>query len=354
MVAALLAALAKIPGLRPAGAGEFSRRAFENGKFDLTQAEAIADLVAAETEAQRRQAQLQLGGALGRLYEDWRDRLTRALAHYESAIDFVDEEVDVDFQAQRSALGQVAAEIDAHLGERRGERLRDGLSLAIVGPPNAGKSSLLNWLAQRDAAIVSATAGTTRDVIEVHLDLGGWPLVVADTAGLRRAASDGIEKEGLRRARQRAEAADLRLVVVEAEQWPEVDDETAKLLDERSVVFVNKVDLRPVAVVETPGGAEVFAVSVQTGEGLEVALAALQSRLAEELAPEGASLTRARHRHALEECRRELERVLADNAEVELAAENLRLASRALGRITGRVDVEDILDLVFSEFCIGK
>ena len=354
VVAALLAALAEIPGLRPAGPGEFSRRAFENGKFDLTQAEAIADLVAAETEAQRRQAQIQLGGALGRRYEGWRGRLMKALAHFESAIDFVDEEIEVDLEEERRELGRVAEEIALHLAERRGERLRDGLSLAIVGPPNAGKSSLLNWLVRRDAAIVSATAGTTRDVIEVHLDLGGWPVVVADTAGLRRATGDGIEEEGLRRARERAEAADLRLVVVDAGHWPNVDAETASLLDERSVVLVNKVDLTEVSVRQTPGGAPAYAVSVKTGEGLSEVLAVLEDRLAGELAPEGASLTRARHRFALEESQEELGRALIAGAEVELAAENLRLASRALGRITGRVDVEDILDLVFAEFCIGK
>ncbi len=363
VVAALLAALAEIAGLRPAGPGEFSRRAFENGKFDLTQAEAIADLVAAETEAQRRQAQIQLGGALGRLYEGWRGILTGALAHFEAAIDFVDEELEVDLQAARRELGQVAGEIAAHLADRRGERLRQGVSLAIVGPPNAGKSSLLNWLARRDAAIVSASPGTTRDIIEVQLDLGGWPLSVADTAGLRQAVGDGVEAEGLRRARQRAEGADLRLVVVEAGEWPEVDAETAKLLDERSLVLVNKVDLAAVTVRRTPGGAPVYAVSVKTGQGLEETLAALEARLAAELAPQGlgpaalasagASLTRARHRQSLEVCGQELDRALGQT-EVELAAENVRLAGRALGRITGRVDVEDILDLVFAEFCIGK
>ena len=214
--AALLAALGGIEGLRLAEPGEFTRRAVENGKLDLTQAEAIADLVDAETEAQRRQALRQVEGGLWALYEDWRARLIRSAAWIEAGIDFADEDIPADaIQNSRAALATIAREIQSHLNdERRGEILREGLHVAVIGPPNAGKSSLVNALARRDVAIVSETPGTTRDVIEVRLDLSGYPVILADTAGLRE-SEDGIEQEGVRRARARAQSADLRLLVLD-------------------------------------------------------------------------------------------------------------------------------------------
>ena len=226
-----------------------------------------------------------------------------------------------------------------------------------MGPPNVGKSSLLNLLARRDAAIVAETAGTTRDVVEVRMDLGGYPLTVADTAGLRRlggTALDPVEAEGIRRARLRARDADVKLVVVDAVTWPRVDDETAEMVDENAVVAVNKVDLvRPRPPLELRGR-PALAVSAITGEGIDRLLETLEGEVAARCAPAGAAtLTRLRHRRALEECRDALERAVGAG-EAELAAEDLRLAARALGRITGRVDVEDILDVIFRDFCIGK
>lgn len=348
VVTALISALGRM-GLRLAEPGEFTRRAFLNGKLDLTQAEAIADLVAAETETQRRQALRQLDGALGALYRGWSARLLRLLAHVEAAIDFPDEDLPAEIErevANETAL--LVAEIDAHLADnRRGERLRDGIAVAIVGPPNAGKSSLLNQLARREAAITSPVAGTTRDVIEVAIDLAGYPVVLADTAGLRDSA-DEIEQEGLRRALAWAEAAELRLFLFDAQRpgdaagataWPGVD----------TLLVANKIDLAPTAVL--PAGA--LPVSALTGEGISTLIEALAVQIAGGYATTAPLLTRARYREALEGAYEALGRSL-DAGLPELRAEDLRLAWRSLGRITGQVDVEDVLDVIFADFCIGK
>ena len=358
-VGGLLESLGGVPGLRLAEPGEFTRRAFENGKMDLTAAEGLADLVDAETSAQRRQAVRQLRGELGRLYESWRERLLRALARLEATIDFSEEDLPAGLDRQvRREVGALESEIAAHLGDdRRGERLREGVHMTIIGPPNAGKSSLLNLLARRDAAIVSETAGTTRDVIEVRLDLGGYPLVVADTAGLRGGAGgehDAVEREGMRRARQRARDADLRLAVFDAADWPATDPGAAELIDDHTVVTINKVDLgdpKPPLVV---GGRRALAISVRTGKGIDALLARLEREAAARCQVAGSpGLTRLRHRQALEACRASLARFLETDAG-ELAAEDLRLAARALGRITGRVDVDHVLDVIFRDFCVGK
>ncbi len=355
VIDAVLNALAAIPALRVAEPGEFTRRAFERGKLDLTAAEGIADLINAETEAQRRQALRQMEGELGQLYEGWHDFLVGVMARLEATIDFSDEDLPggLEEEVHRDVLA-LDAGIAAHLSDdRRGERLRDGVHLAIIGPPNAGKSSLLNVLARRDAAIVAATAGTTRDIIEVHLDLGGYPLVVADTAGLR-AASGRVEDEGVRRALRRADDADLKLVVFDGAIWPETDARAVELVDARAIVVINKVDLgRPVPPLSL-AGRPALPISALTGEGIEDLLVVLTSAVAECCLSSAAPLlTRARHRAALEECRAALARYLEAGA-ADLAAEDLRLAARALGRITGRVDVEDILDVIFRDFCIGK
>ncbi|NUB07426.1 tRNA uridine-5-carboxymethylaminomethyl(34) synthesis GTPase MnmE [Azospirillum sp. Vi22] len=355
VVAGVVEALATLPGLRVAEPGEFTRRAFENGKLDLTEAEAVADLVDAETSAQRRQALRQMEGGLGTLYDGWRERLTRSLAHIEADIDFPDEDLPSGVaDVARPVLDTLAAEIDAHLDDRgRGERLREGLHIAIVGAPNAGKSSLLNALARREAAIVSARAGTTRDVIEVHLDLGGYPVVLADTAGLREAAADEVEEEGIRRALDRAARADVKVAVFDATALPTLDPATVALLDRDTVVVLNKTDVVD-AAVPTVGGWEAVAVSARTGAGLPELERRLTAFTADRLVGSGApALTRARHRSALEECRDALRRALTAPLP-ELMAEDVRLASRALGRITGRVDVEDLLDVIFRDFCIGK
>ena len=350
VLAAVMQALARL-GLRLAEPGEFTRRAFLNGKLDLLQAEAIADLAAAETEAQRRQAMRQLGGELGEVYRGWRDRLTRILAHLEAAIDFPDEDLPPEIEDR--ILGEteaLVAEIERHLADgHRGERLRDGIDVAIVGPPNAGKSSLLNRIARRDVAITSPVPGTTRDVIEVAIDLGGYPVVLADTAGLRDSA-DAIEQEGKRRAVQRAEQAEIRLFVFDiahpadaagASAWPGAD----------TILVANKIDLVPAADADLSVSA--LPVSALTGEGIDRLLTVLGERVAQTYRIEAPVLTRARHRQALEEAAASLRRSFSA-ALPELRAEDLRLALRSLGRITGAVDVEDLLDVIFRDFCIGK
>jgi tRNA modification GTPase len=362
VVAGLVDALSKVSGLRVAEAGEFTRRAFENGKLDLTEAEGLADLVAAETAAQRRQALRQLDGALGRVVEDWRRRLLGVLAQMEATIDFSDEDLPAGLDDEvRSEAAALAGEVASHLNDDgHGERLREGVTIAVIGAPNVGKSSLVNLFARRDAAIVSAVAGTTRDVIEVHLDLGGYPVVVADTAGLRGDAPGGesghaaIEREGIRRARKRAEEADLKLAVFDGCQWPTVDRHTAALVDADTIVAINKSDLGAPAPPLAVKGNPARPVSALTGAGIDGLAEAVTHEVARRCTGTASgALTRARHRSALQECRESLDRALRAPSP-ELCAEDLRLGARALGRITGRVDVEDVLDVIFAEFCIGK
>jgi tRNA modification GTPase len=359
VLAAIFAALAKLPGLRLAEPGEFSRRAFEHGKLDLTAAEGLGDLINAETEAQRKQALRQMQGALGQLYEGWRNQLIRALAHLEADIDFPDEDLPEGVAAEvKPQIARLREEIAAHLNDRqRGERLRDGLMVAIVGAPNVGKSSLLNALSRREAAIVSDIPGTTRDVIEVHLDLSGYPVVLADTAGLRESA-DAIESEGVARALKRAEAADLKIVVLDATRKT-VPAETEALIDSDALVVANKADAASIPSGWEINGRAVLPISVRANTGMNALLDLLEKEVVERIGLTGsATLTRARHREALTDCIAALDRFLRGserhNTSAELAAEDVRLAARALGRITGRIDVEDLLDVIFRDFCIGK
>jgi len=342
---AVFSALAEL-GLRPAEPGEFSRRAVENGKLDLTRAEAIADLVDAETPAQLRQALRQHDGVLADLYEGWRGRLIAALGRAEAAIDFSDDGVgDAEFADARRAAGEISQEIQEHMNDAgRGESLREGLRLTILGPPNAGKSSLINALARRDIAIVSDTPGTTRDVIEARLDLGGYLLLVADTAGVRD-TKEPIEAEGVRRALSHAKGG-MTLLLLDGS----LDDPHAGLpadLPEPDLIVWNKADL---------GFArEGLSISLKTGEGISMLLKMLQQKVQHKLENGAPALTRPRHRHALREALAHLQHGLAaPQAQPELLAEDLRLAMRAIGRITGAVDVEELLDFVFRDFCIGK
>ena len=390
VIAAVLNALGRLEQCRPAEAGEFTRRAFGNGKLDLTRVEGLADLIAAETDAQRRQAVRQLRGVLGTQAESWRSRLIAALAVVEAGIDFADEgDVPDDLMTgARDAVAGLRADILATLADqRRGERLREGFVVAIAGPPNAGKSSLLNRLARREVAIVSPYAGTTRDVIEVHLDLGGVPVVLLDTAGIR-ASDDPVEREGVRRAEARAAEADLVLWVVDATvgegeakakadfgggaatsegpgEVPSVDAGGGvgkDRVDGAGGVWLveNKVDLARKPSSLTAGSRakrSTLAVSALTGEGLDGLIAALERFAAEQIGgTEPALVTRERHRAALHETTAALGRALAEpvTGREEIVAEELRLAARALARLVGRVDVEDILDVIFRDFCIGK
>jgi tRNA modification GTPase len=340
-------------GCRPAEPGEFTRRAFLHGRLDLTQAEAIADLIDAETAAQRRQALRQASGALSLLYGGWTERATRILAHQEAAIEFEMDDLPSDLSARACTEAErLAGEIGRHLDDGgRGEALREGLSIAILGAPNAGKSSLLNSLTGREAAIVSAQPGTTRDVVECRLDLGGIPALLADTAGLRR-TEDEVEREGVRRARARGEEADLLIAVFAADAAP--DAETLALAESRpdAILVATKCDLAPAA--PSLLGRPLLATSAREGRGIAELKAALSQR-AEQRAglSETPLLTRSRHRAALTEAVDRLAEAAAAPLP-ELAAEAYRGALLALGRLTGRVGTEEILDVVFRDFCIGK
>jgi len=359
VIGGVLDALGGLSGLRAAEPGEFSRRAFLNDRLDLTAAEGLADLVEAETRAQARQALRQLGGELGRLYMGWREVLLGALARLEAEIDFApDEEVPDHLVSRvRPEIAGLSAEMARHLADDgRGERLRAGLSVAVVGPPNAGKSSLVNHLARRDVAIVTATPGTTRDVLEVPLEIAGYPVTLLDTAGLREVV-DEAEAEGVRRARERAETADVRLVLFDGAAWPELDRASVALADESAIVAVTKADLERSGTRPRIGGRPARAISCVTGQGIDALLDALGEAAARLCASGDAPLiSRSRHRSALRETLEALERFCAapEDAELALLAEDLRLASRALGRITGQVAVDDLLDRIFGEFCIGK
>ena len=349
IVKAVVEAVLATDGTRLAEPGEFARRAFENGKLDLTEVEGLADLVSAETEAQRRQALAQSEGGLRRLYEGWRAELLKAQSLMEAGLDFSDE-ADVADDAVRQAetvVKPLLGEVENHLADHSGERLREGFHVAIAGPPNAGKSSILNALAKRDVAIVSEEAGTTRDVIEVHLDIGGLPVIVADTAGLREGGG-AIESEGMRRALARAHGADLVLWIVDgADPHPSARPGFGGT---PVLVVRNKSDLAAV-----PPGAGQLAVSAKTGQGLEALIAELGGRSSEGLKAGGASpITRTRHRVELVSVRDALKRFVNHNLAAELRAEELRIAAHHLGRVTGRIDVEEVLGAIFSEFCIGK
>ena len=345
VVAAVADALVGL-GARPAEPGEFTRRAFLHGKMDLTAAEGIADLIAAETEAQRRQALRQAGGALAARHAEWTARLTRLLARQEAFIEFEDEDLPAGLnQAVAAEAAILCAELAAEIvAGSRGEALRDGLRIAILGAPNAGKSSLLNALVGHDAAIVSPQPGTTRDVVQARLTLAGVPVILSDTAGLRE-AGDLIEAEGVRRARAEGRAADLVLAVFASDAPPDV--ETLELVRDGAMPVINKADL---ALPGLPG----IAVSALTGAGLDSLRAALEVRVSAMAGlSSSAALTRPRHRAALADAVVAL-KALPDAHLPELAAESFRVALQALGRLTGAVGTEDILDLVFSEFCIGK
>lgn len=351
----LMTSLQALSGLRPAMPGEFSRRAFEHGKMDLTAVEAIADLVDAETSAQRRQALAQMDGSLARLYDGWRARLVKSLAFAEASIDFAEEDIPDDLARQSiEALRSLSTEISNHLADGGiGERIRSGFRIALTGVPNVGKSSLLNALAKRDVAIVSDIAGTTRDVIEVPLDLGGYATVLIDTAGIRD-STDQVEQEGVRRARAQAAMADLQIHLIDAS-----GDLADLALDPGALLVLNKADLLGDANASNLPDHGML-ISVTTGAGLGDLIAEMTKRIAAKASAHtsvSAPLTRARHRHALEDCRGALERALegaGGGLDEEMMAEDIRLAAHALGRITGRVDVEELLDRIFRDFCIGK
>ena len=364
ILVALFAALSSLADMRPAEPGEFTRRGFENGKLDLTEAEGLDDLIHADTDRQRRQALRQLKGLLGDRARDWRAQIIEASALIEAGIDFSDEgDVPAELIAPalkkiKSLLGEIRQVLAA---QGHGERLREGLVVAIAGPPNVGKSTLINQLARREVAIVSPHAGTTRDIIEVQLDLDGYPVTVIDTAGIRE-TDDPVEQEGVRRARARAAEADLVLWLVDAPHGKSLDQDGAPIW-----VVRNKIDLdagRSDAVNGRPSGGimgqgrgrDDFAISASLGDGIQELIAALIGFAQNYFgAGEGGLISRERQRKLLEETAVSLQRSVGviEQGE-ELAAEDLRMAFGSLGRLLGRVDVEDLLDVIFREFCIGK
>ncbi len=346
VVNAVLDRLAGMAGLRQAEAGEFTRRALENGCLDLSQVEGLADLIESETEAQRKQALRVFEGALGKLVDGWRKDLIRAAALLEATLDFADEDVPVDVAPEvLSLLSRVRQALRAEInGSHVAERLRDGFEVAIVGKPNIGKSTLLNRLAGREAAITSSVAGTTRDVIEVRMDLHGLPVTLLDTAGLRE-TNDPVEGLGVARARKRAEQADLRVFLVDDDGVAPLDVSFA----EGDLVVYGKADLY--------NNNNTLSVSGLTGEGIDNLISKISQTLESRVA-EAATATRLRHRKAMEKAATLLEsaavHVRRGPEVTELAAEDLRLATRALDSLVGRVDVEDLLDEIFASFCIGK
>ncbi|KIZ34398.1 MULTISPECIES: tRNA uridine-5-carboxymethylaminomethyl(34) synthesis GTPase MnmE [Rhodopseudomonas] len=372
VLAALFAALASFDQVRPAEPGEFTRRGFENGKLDLTQAEGLDDLIHADTDRQRRQALRQLKGLLGDRARSWREQIIEASALIEAGIDFSDEG-DVSAELMAPALARIATlrdEIEEVLAAQgQSERLRDGLVVAIAGPPNVGKSTLINQLARREVAIVSPQAGTTRDIIEVQLDLGGYPVTVIDTAGIRD-SDDVVEQEGVRRAKARAAEADLVL-------WLSADDASGMTIEGQAPVWRvrNKIDLEggksgdlgpenlAAKLWQAGGGSaqerdaavSVYRISARDGEGVPALVAGLE-RFAEAFfgGAEGGLIGRERHRLLLRDAAASLQRSMAGGIGEEMVAEELRVAAAALGRLLGRVDVEDVLGAIFSRFCVGK
>lgn len=354
VVAAVCDRLSAMAGLRLADPGDFTRRAFLNDRIDLTRAEGILDLVDAETDAQRRQAADQALGGLSAALGLWLDRLVDTMARLEAFIDFPDEDLPQELLSQ---VGDALAGLSEEMAEAleaggRAERIREGLRIAIVGVPNAGKSSLLNWLAKRDVAIVSAAAGTTRDVLEVHLDIDGYAATVADTAGLRE-TPDEVEAEGVRRALERAESADLTLVLADASAGQAGRDAVRDRLTADTLAVATKTDL-----ASGPVPAPWIGLSIRTGDGMPAFMAALSASVADRMDRVGSvALTRARHREAVREARDAIGRcggALQRGEPLEIAAEDLRIAATRLGRVLGRVDVEQILDRIFAEFCLGK
>jgi tRNA modification GTPase len=352
----MLEILSTFENTRLAEPGEFSKRAFDNGKMDLTEAEGLADLIDAETKAQARQAIRQKEGQLGSLYDKWRTELISILANIEAYIDFPDEPIpDNVVDTVVKQVRGLNSSIGEHLNDnQRGEKLRSGINAVIAGAPNTGKSSLMNCLAKRDVAIVSDIAGTTRDSIEVHLDLGGYPLTLIDTAGIR-ASEDTIEKEGIKIALAKADNADVNILLFDATLLPDIDKKTLNLANENSIVVINKID--SVAKIDIPNELDSFSpiqISLKEQKGIDKLINKLEERTKNLLdTTSDPVITRQRHRSLLIETQNSLKNFTLDD-ELEIASENLRQAATSLGKITGHIDIEEILDNIFSNFCIGK
>jgi len=357
VIDSVLSAIEKQDGCRFAEPGEFSRRSFENGKMDLTKIEAIADLIDAETKEQAKQALRQMEGALGDLYNSWREKLKNALAYVEAKIDFAEEE-DIKGNIQvYPAIEQVLQELINHLNDNhKGEKLREGISIALLGKPNVGKSQLLNAIAKRDAAIVSDIAGTTRDIIDIHLDLNGYPAIISDTAGIRAEAENVIEDEGIKRSLKKAEHADIKIVLFDAGE-NKIDKKSLEIIDKNTIVVLNKID----SVEQSKQEKDLIAkfpnlikISALKNINIDVFMDILTKEVKDRVfGSESATITRKRHRSSLKKAEKYLKKSLEDK-DLEFQAEDIRQAVNEIGKITGKVNVEELLDVIFSDFCIGK
>ena len=350
VIAAVFKALSRFKNLRPAEAGEFSRRAVVYGKMDLTSAEGLMDLIDAQTELQRKQALVQMQGVLGSLYENWRKALVHDMAYLEAFIDFPEEDIPPEkMDLIDKGIQELIEKIELHLTDnQKGERLRNGFQIAIIGEPNVGKSSLINLLSKRDVAIVSDIAGTTRDIVESYLDIDGFPVCLADTAGLRESL-ETIEAEGIKRAVRKAESSDLILHVLDIASYPHKEPLPKELENIPVITVWNKIDI----IHKKPQEGEIF-MSAKTTQGFKELQQAISSFLKENFAPDSNGvITRERYRVALKDCLLSLKSALIA-PEIELKAEDLRLSARALGRIVGKIETDELLDVVFRDFCIGK
>ena len=357
VVQAIQNSISEIEGCRIAEPGEFTKIAFQNNKINLLKAESIADLISSETEIQRRQAVKIMTGKSAERFNFWRDGLVKVLANVEAKIDFPDEDLPEDILKNiKTNVNEIKNEIKKTLNDQKvGERIREGFKIAIVGPPNAGKSSLLNYLSNKEAAIVSEIAGTTRDVIEVHLNINGLPVIVSDTAGIRNSKNE-IEKKGIKLALQKAEDADLNIVIIEPKSGY-FTGFLKDLLNSKSILVINKSDLGVDSIVpEFKRYAPIY-ISIKNEKNLNLLISEIKNRLKNQFHNfENILITRERHRYNLEQCVEHLENFEEKNnsEEFDKASEDLRLAIRNLGKITGKVDVEEILGTIFRDFCIGK
>ena len=357
VVKAIQNSIAEIDGCRIAEPGEFTKLAFLNKKINLQKAESIADLISSETEIQRRQAIKIMTGKTAERFNSWRDGLVKILSNFEAKIDFPEEDLPEDILKDiKIKVNEIKNEIKKTLNDQKvGERIREGFKIAIVGPPNAGKSSLLNYLSNKEASIVSEIAGTTRDVIEVHLNINGLPVIISDTAGIRN-SKDEIEKKGIKLALQKAEDADLNIVIIEPKSG-HFTGFLKDLLNSKSILVINKSDLGVDSIVpEFKRYAPIY-ISIKNEKNLNSLITEIKNRLKNQFHnSENILITRERHRYNLEQCVEHLENFEEKNnsEEFDKASEDLRLAIRNLGKITGKVDVEEILGTIFRDFCIGK
>jgi tRNA modification GTPase len=349
-------ALTRLPDLRLAEPGEFARRAFLNGKMDLTAAEGLADLIDSETEFQHKQAIKQLGGGLEKIYDKWRTQLLDLISLLEAYIDFPDEDIPEETLQQVDDLIQkLIQEIKEHLNDNnRGERLRNGLKLTISGKPNVGKSSLLNYLMHRDAAIVSSIAGTTRDIIETHIDIAGYPIILQDTAGIHEKTTDIIEQEGITRSKTALQNSDIKIVIYDASSPLTKPDYFSDIIDDNTIILLNKIDLCKTKTPSQIHGKTPIKVSIKNQIGLKNILnqiVLISDKIAKPA--EASQITRARHRIQLEKALEYLSNFSLDN-DLVLVTEDIRMTIRAISNITGKITVDEILGEIFSNFCIGK